>query len=382
MEEESKWEGSTPFLGLEKSDVSFEKREKRVPKRYHRLLDLFSLFLVVYFFTLSWILPAEVGKSFITLIGKYFPQIVVNKLLFPVFISFLWIFVISQERERLTRALFIFDGLVSRLSFFQKAFYGINIIVAMLFFILPLASIGITFFLIFYLPYLAACKVNRSKELTLLIFFVFFFLLGAMAFFSLPRLAILLAKGWLQELFSIWIAPSSVSIIYDLSLSIGAAGSISSFILFIYQGAHEYDQSIKIPHFKINLLEAVLSVIFSFIIFYVSLFPSSLYSIVLIVFSILLFMYSLERFLRWVKGLKSEERNTLGRASSFLFLLLSLIGIGASRFVLKLFQKLGIPCYPGIFKIGSMLSATIILLLSFLIALGKASLDESKSALT
>lgn len=365
-------------MELDGSHISFERREKSVPQRYRHLLDLFSLFLVAYFFILSWLLPAEMGESLITPIGKYLPKIVVNKLLLPIFISFLWIFLISQEREHLTRALFIFDGFISRLSFFQKAFYGINILIAMLLFILPLASIGIAFVLVFYLPYLVACKVKRSKELAFFIFFIIFFLLGAVAFLSLPKLTILLAKGWLHKLFFIWIAPSSVSIIYDISLSIGAAGSIGSFIFFVYQGAHEYDQTIKIPEVKISTLEAGLGIVFSSLILYSSFFLSSVHTLLVLFFSALLFIYTLERFLRWLKGLERTRRNTLGQASFLLFFLLSLIGMGASNFVINFLKTFNLPIYPDIFKIGSMLSATAILVITFLFCYRKALLKKKR----
>ncbi|NIQ07910.1 MAG: hypothetical protein GWO20_19985 [Candidatus Korarchaeota archaeon] len=340
---------------------------------YYRFIDLFSLSLVTYFFILSWVIPIPVGSILSNVAIGALPTLLVDKLLLPLSISFFWLLVISQERERFARGLLIFKNITSRLSFFQKAFYGLNFCIALFLMLLPIVSIGLTFFLLFYLPYLVARKYHStSKKISSFIFVAFFLLLGIFTFFPLLKLTSFLTRSWLQRLFSFWIGKETVTLVYSLSLSIGASGSVASFLLFVYEGAHEYDSEIEIPYFKINFGGFMLTLVFSSFAVYFTFFNPFVPESLLILLSILVLLYPVESVIRMAKGVK-RKGSPLGKASLLLFFFLSIAGLGSSKLFISLLEHFHIVTYPRIIKIASMLSATVIFSLTFLYSLKKAS---------
>lgn len=355
-------------LDLEYSSFHREEGEKLSP--YHRLLDCFSLLLVVYFFTLSWFLPVPLTSILSEFPISLLPTFFLDKILLPLLLSFFWFITISFERRRLTRAFFTLHKLVSRLSYFQRAFYGLNAIIALFLFVLPMASTGLAVFLLFYLPFrVAKSKYFRdSKRVSLVVFVLLFLFLGIFTLAPLLKLTYFLSTGWLTQLFNIWLSPRMINIIHGLSLSIGAAGSITSFILFVYEGAQEYDSSIRVPHFKVNCGGFLLTLIFASLTLYFHFYFPAFFPRLLLFLSILVLIYSFETFLRWCKGL-GRVSDPLGNASLLLFFLLSIAGLGASKWILGLLKQFHLGASPELIKIGSILGTTVIFYLTFLIAL-------------
>lgn len=348
--------------------------DEKESSSYFTLLDFFSLLLVAYFFVLSWLLPISIRRVTPQLLIPYLPPLLVDKLLLPILFSFCWFLVISQERERLVRAILIFKKIITRLSPFQKVFYSLNFFIIFSLLILPIVSIGLAFFLLFYLPWLVAKSrfLREFKKLSILLATILFLVLGFFTFIPIIELTYFLIRGWLCELFFLWINPMTIKIIHGISLSIGSAGSVTSFFFFVYEGAQEYDPEIEIPYFRINFGGFLLAIILSFVtVFSIFYFPP-VFSNFLILLSVLVIIYSFEKVLRWIKGL-SRDKNPLGKASLLLFFLLSLAGLAGSRWIIGVLRYLNIVSAPMFLKIGSMLSATIIFFFTYLFALAKAS---------
>lgn len=345
---------------------------------YFHILDLFSMVLVVYFFILSWTIPLSIReilpRSFL---GSTFPNILLDKVLLPILVSFFWLLIISQERKKLTEALFIFKKIIGRLSFFQQAFYSLNFLIALFLIILPFTSIFLSLFMLFYIPYsVVNSRFFKDSKLISFLFGTFIFiLLSFLTFIPLLRLVYFLAEGWLRKLFLLWIHPKTIKIIHGISLSIGGVGAINSFITFIYEGAHEYDPQIEPPSFKINLACTLLSITFSAFILFFVINVAPLFAPFLIFLSILAILYPFERFIRYLKG-TGKSRNPLDKVSIVLLFTFSLAGLGNSKFFIQFLEHFMVLEVPKILKIGSMVTLLILSIITFLYAFKKAS--ESK----
>lgn len=342
---------------------------------YFHILDLFSIILIVYFFILSWVIPLSISeilpRSFL---GTTFPNILIDKILLPILISFFWLLIISQERKKITEALFIFKKIIGRLSFFQQAFYSLNFLIALFLIILPFTSILLSLFMLFYIPYSVAHSrfFKDYKLLSFLFGGLIFILISLLTFVPLLRLVYFLAEGWLRKLFLLWINPQTIKLIHGISLSIGGVGAINSFITFIYEGAHEYNPQIDLPYFKINLGCVLLSIIFSAFVLSFTVYFSSLFAPFLIFLSILVLLYPFERLIRYLKGMR-KPRNPLDKVSIVLLFTFSLAGLGNSKFFIQFLEHFMILEVPKILKISSMVTLLILSIITFLYAFKKAS---------
>jgi len=125
---------------------------------------------------------------------------------------------------------------------------------------------------------------------------------------------------FLKEVFkqSLGLIETYLSLIFGISMCIGASAGIGSVIKLIYLGAREYDRSVVIPQKEINILELFLAIAFSFMFLLKESF--------LIIASGFLFLSPITTMIKRVKGLSVSESN-IDFISGIIFVIFALTSL-------------------------------------------------------
>jgi len=285
------------------------------------ILNLFTLSLALYFFSIGWIIRSKVRIE--NILVEFIEPII---LLLP------WVIIIFSNYMIFLRAIWFFKRKMKVLSVMYHVFYFVISAIILYTLIIPALSPLLVISLAAYIPYIVVekmKKISRNRVIGALIFVVlmavciyFFIIILAPFYFIFTRHSIEL---------TLCILSLSIEEIYGIAICIGASAGLGDFILLVYEGAAQYDPSTKIPYGKILIIQGILSGIF--ILLYVS--NGSYMSIIGSLMTISILTWIIRKY----KGLSEIDTN-IDYYSALIFLVFGLVNFLTS---LKRYKLVDVP---------------------------------------
>lgn len=275
------------------------------------MLNVFLILLLVYYIVVWRFIAISISVNYV-----YGYLIVI----FPAIMYLPWLLVILHNYETLVHGIKLFRHRIRILSMAHKAFYTILTLFVAFVIIIPSITPLVMIAVAFYFPYLVTMKIKllySKRSITL----IFYMVLSAITFTTILIILIPFYTIFLREAFkrSLSLIRAYLSLIFDISMCIGASAGIGSFIKLIYQGAREYDRSVIIPQKGINALELFLAVAFTLI--YILLKESFL-----VVTSMFLFLSPITTMIKRIKGLNVSE-SSIDFVSGIIFIVFALTSL-------------------------------------------------------
>jgi len=291
-----------------------KQQEKKVPKVYSLLVDIFAISLLIYFYVISWFIPVELPPYFSSINPNFYWII---KFLMPLILYFPWFIIVYANKLRTTRASFIFIEATSRLSPMYRLFYILNLVFFIILIGIPVTSPILAIFSFLYLfPNMLGDRVQKSKLVKSLLVIIELCVLPISIIIAY-RFYLVILQDWIYFLPNIWF--SLLPMIYNISLSIASVAALGDFLYLIYQGAHEYDPSVEIPETKILLLQSIILVFFII----GSVFWSPAFNNIMV---LVLFFSLITSLIRRIKGLARSKASDWEKLSWTIFGIFIVIG--------------------------------------------------------
>ncbi len=276
------------------------------------ILDAFLLTLLIYYIFI-WRYIVSLTEIPAITVYRYLA------ILFPIIMYLPWLIVILYNYDTFIYGMQLFRYRIRMLSIVHKAFYAILSLFILFVIIIPLITPLIMIAIAFYLPYLIAVKlksfVTRSFIVISIYIILFLTLLLGILLMLVPFYTIFL-RDVLNH--SLNVIEMYLSLIFGISICLGASAGVGSFIKLIYEGAREYDKSVNIPQKKINALEVILAMIFSA----TYIFRESFLAIA----SVLLMLSPIVTLIKRARGLGVSEK-TVDFVSGLIFIVFALTSL-------------------------------------------------------